>query len=63
MGKTLRVYQLLLRVQTEEIDLKNVFLQPAVRLHCRSAVALLGRSCNNFMVLRVAVLETLCDIS
>jgi len=63
MGITLRVDQLLLRVQTEEIDFKNVFLQPDVRLHSRNAVALVGRSCNNFVALRAAVLETLCDIS
>lgn len=61
MGITLRVDQLLLRVQTEEIDFKNVFLQPDVRL--RNAVALLGRSCNSVVALRAAVLERHCDIS
>jgi hypothetical protein len=63
MGKALRVGHLLLRVQTEEIDFKNVFLQPDVHLHSRNTVVLLGRSCNSFMALRAAVLETLCDIS
>jgi hypothetical protein len=63
MGRTLRVDQLLLRVRTEEIDFKNVFLPPDVRLHSRSTVALLGRSCNSFMAFRAAVLETLCGIS
>jgi hypothetical protein len=62
-GRTLRVDELSLRVQTEEIDFKNVFLQPDVRLHSRSTVALHGRSYNNFVVLRAAVLETLCDSS
>jgi len=63
MGITLRVDQLLLRVQTEELDFKNVFLQPDVRLHSRNAFAFLGRSCKNFVALRATVLETLCDIS
>jgi hypothetical protein len=46
VAKTLRVGQLLLHVQTEEIDFKNVFLQPDVRLHSRNTVVLLDRSCN-----------------
>jgi len=63
MGKTLRVDQLLLRVRTEEIDFKNVFSQPDVRLHSRSTVVLLGRSSNSFVAHRAAVLEILGDIS
>jgi hypothetical protein len=63
MGKILTVDQLLRRVRTEEIDLNNVFSQPDVRLHSRSTVVLIGRSCNNFVTLRAAVLETLSDIS
>jgi hypothetical protein len=56
-----RVSQLLLRMQTEETDYQNVFLQPEVR--SRSTVALLGCGCNSFVALRAAVLGTHCDIS